>query len=233
MPIPNAAQLQNQLMHISFDMQHLCDNPTDITSAIDLLNRSYKTPAAAAARQRLHADPAIAALVQERYWGEWPNVATLITYPAGSLGYVYGHLLFDQGLEPLAPPQLSADISAADSYLQHRIRACHDVWHAITGSPATIAGESALNGFTAEQLRWPGSALLLAAGLIHRSFEATDPDGPDIGLAIAYGLKLGCFAPPFLAERWEQGWDLPLTTWRTKLGINELCESNPFTSSLR
>ncbi|NBP98593.1 MAG: hypothetical protein EB123_06480 [Synechococcaceae bacterium WBB_32_011] len=149
------------------------------------------------------------------------------------LGFVYGHLLFDQGLEPLAPPQLSADISAADSYLQHRIRACHDVWHAITGCPATIAGESALNGFTAEQLRWPGSALLLAAGLIHRSFEATDPDGPDIGLAIAYGLKLGCFAPPFLAERWEQGWDLPLTTWRTKLGINELCESNPFTSSLR
>ena len=233
MPISNAAQLQNQLMHISFDMQHLCDNPTDITSAIDLLNRSYKTPAAAAARQRLHADPAIAALVQEKYWGEWPNVATLITYPAGSLGYVYGHLLFDQGLEPLAPPLLSADISAADSYLQHRIRACHDVWHAITGCPATIAGESALNGFTAEQLRWPGSALLLAAGLIHRSFEATDPGGPDIGLAIAYGLKLGCFAPPFLAERWEHGWDLPLTTWRTKLGINELCESNPFTSLLR
>ena len=68
MPISNAAQLQNRLLHIS----------------IDLLNRSYKTPAAAAARQRLHADPAIAALVQERYWGEWPNAATLITYPADS-----------------------------------------------------------------------------------------------------------------------------------------------------
>ena len=59
MPVPNAAQLQNQLLHISIDTQHLCDNPTDIISAIDLLNRSYKTPAAAAARQRLHADPAL------------------------------------------------------------------------------------------------------------------------------------------------------------------------------
>ena len=230
MPDPYTAILQNQLLHISVDMQHLCDNPTDIKSALDLLNRSYKTPAAAAARQRLHSDPGIAALVQERYWGEWPNVATLITFPVGSLGYVYGHLLFDQGLEPLAPPQLSTDTSAADSYLQHRIRASHDVWHAITGCPATIAGEADLNGFTAEQLRWPGSALLLAAGLIHRSFETTDPDGLDIGLAIAYGLRLGCFAPPFHAERWEQGWDLPLTTWREKLNITELIKSNPFTS---
>ena len=233
MPVPNAVILQNQLLHISVDMQHLCDNPTDIKSALDLLNRSYKTPAAVAARQRLHSDPGIASLVQERYWGEWPNVATLITFPVGSLGYVYGHLLFDQGLEPLAPPQLSTDTSAADSYLQHRIRASHDVWHAITGCPATIAGEAALNGFSAEQLRWPGSALLLAAGLIHRSFETTDPDGPDIGLAIAYGLRLGCFAPLFLAERWEQGWDLSLTTWREKLNITELIKSNPFTSSLR
>ncbi len=233
MPDPNAAILQNQLLHISVDMQHLCDNPTDIKSALDLLNRSYKTPAAAAARQRLHSDPGIASLVQERYWGEWPNVSTLITYQPGSLGYIYGHLLFDQGLEPLAPPQLSTDTSAADIYLQHRIRASHDVWHAITGCPASIAGEAALNGFSAEQLRWPGSALLLAAGLIHRSFETTDPDGLDIGLAIAYGLRLGCFAPPFLAERWEQGWDLPLTTWREKLNITELIKSNPFTSSLR
>ena len=64
MPVPNAAILQNQLLHISVDMQHLCDNPTDIKSALDLLNRSYKTPAAAAARQRLHSDPGIAALVQ-------------------------------------------------------------------------------------------------------------------------------------------------------------------------
>lgn len=56
MPVLNASLLQNQLLHISIDMQHLCDNPTDITSALDLLNRSYKTPAAAAARQRLHAD---------------------------------------------------------------------------------------------------------------------------------------------------------------------------------
>lgn len=232
MPVPNAAILQNHLLHISVDMQHLCDNPTDIKSALDLLNRSYQTPAAAAARQRLHSDPGIAALVQERYWGEWPNVAILITYPAGSLGYVYGHLLFDQGLEPLAPPQLSTGTSAADSYLQHRIRASHDVWHAITGCPASTAGEAALNGFSAEQLRWPGSALLLAAGLIHRSFEPIDPDGLDIGLAIAYGLRLGCFAPPFLAERWEQGWDLPLTKWHEKLNITELIKSNPFTSSL-
>ncbi|MFO0119821.1 MAG: hypothetical protein ACK512_06945, partial [Cyanobium sp.] len=61
--------LSTQLRRLTADMLALCSDPGDVPQALDLLNASYATPAAAAARDRLKADPAIAPLVRERYWG--------------------------------------------------------------------------------------------------------------------------------------------------------------------
>jgi ubiquinone biosynthesis protein Coq4 len=129
----------------------------------------------------------------------------------------------------MPPPQLPADADSDDAYLHHRIRTCHDGWHAISGCPTTFAGEAALNGLTAEQLRWPGSALLLAADLIHRASEPLDPEsgGVDVGRAVAFGLELGCQAAPLLAQRWEEGWGRPLDEWREALGISTLISRSP------
>ena len=96
--------------------------------------------------------------------------------------------------------------------------------------PITLAGEAAANGLTTEQLRWPGSALLIAADLIHRVSDA-DADGEgavDVGVAIAYGLNLGAKAQPLLAQRWEEGWRTPLNHWRERLGIRSLLHASPF-----
>jgi ubiquinone biosynthesis protein Coq4 len=126
--------------------------------------------------------------------------------------------------------------------LQLRIRYTHDLWHVIAGLPITMAGEAAANGLTTEQLRWPGSALLIAADLVHRVSDAdpddTDPDDAnpnagegaavDVGVAIAYGLNLGATALPLLAQRWEEGWETPLPTWRDALGIRTLLRQSPF-----
>ena len=212
-------------------MVAICSDPGDVPHALDLLNASYATPAAAAARARLKADPAIAPLVRERYWGAWPDASQLASLAPGSLGHAYGHQLVDQGLEPLPPPEFPAGADGDDIYLQRRIRASHDVWHAITGCPTTLAGEAAMNGVTTEQLRWPGSALLLAADLIHRVHDAETSGGSevDVGLAIAYGLELGASTTsPLLAQRWEEGWQRPLAEWRQELGLTALLERNPF-----
>jgi ubiquinone biosynthesis protein Coq4 len=219
-----------QVQRLAADMVALCADPADVHRALDLLNASYATPAAAAARARLMADPAIAPLVRQRYWGPWPEAARLAALPPGSLGHAYGHLLLDQGLQPLPEPELPPGADGDTAYLQRRIRACHDVWHAISGCPTTLAGEAALNGLTAEQLRWPGCALLLAADLIHR---VTDPaeaaeGSVDVGRAVAFGLELGCLAPPLLAQRWEEGWGRPLAAWRDELGISVLLSRSPF-----
>jgi ubiquinone biosynthesis protein COQ4 len=203
----------SQLERLAADMEVLCADPSNLHSALDLLNASYGTPAAAAARSRLQADPAIAPLIAERYWGPWPDLA-------------------DQGLDPLPPPLLTKDADAEATYLQRRIRHTHDVWHAIAGCPTTLAGEAAMNGLTTEQLRWPGSALLIAADLIHRVHDDLDSEGPtgvDVGRAIAYGLELGAStSAPLLAQRWEEGWERPLEDWREQLGVRELVGRNPF-----
>ena len=129
--------LSTQLRRLSADMLALCSDPGDVPLALDLLNASYATPAAAAARARLQADPTIEPLVRERYWGPWPEQDRLASLPPGSLGHVYGHLLADQGLETLPPPEIPPGADGDATYLQRRIRACHDVWHAISGCPTT------------------------------------------------------------------------------------------------
>ena len=78
------------------------------------------------------------------------------------------------------------------------------------------------------QLRWPGSAMLLGADLLHRCLDGSAPGEVDVGQAAAYGLELGRVCAPLLAQRWEEGWDRPLAEWREQLGITELVARSPF-----
>lgn len=225
------------LKRLAVDLAELCSDPENLDYAFDLLNATYGTEVAQAARDRLKTDPAISPLVQERYWGIWQTLPELVALPAGSLGHVYGLFMQSQGLSELPAPMLPSGVGGDDAYLQMRIRHTHDLWHVIAGLPITMAGEAAANGLTTEQLRWPGSALLIAADLIHRVSDAQPDDtdrnavegaAVDVGVAIAYGLNLGATAQPLLAQRWEEGWETPLPTWRDALGIRTLLRQSPF-----
>lgn len=232
----NETRLSPQLERLALDMAVLCTDPGHAASALDLLAASYATPAAAAARSRLMSDPAIAPLVAERYRGPWPDLASLAALPPGTLGHGYAHLLLDQGLTALPAPVLPAGADGDTIYLQHRIRNSHDIGHAIAGCPTTLAGEAAMNGLTTEQLRWPGSALLVAADLIHRVHDPETPESGavDVGRAIAYGLEVGASTTsPLLAQRWEEGWERSLASWREDLGLTQLMARNPFTTAGR
>jgi ubiquinone biosynthesis protein Coq4 len=78
------------------------------------------------------------------------------------------------------------------------------------------------------QLRWPGSAMLLGAELLHRCLEGPASSEVDVGQAVAYGLELGRVCAPLLAQRWEEGWARPPSAWREQLGIAALVERSPF-----
>jgi ubiquinone biosynthesis protein COQ4 len=116
-------------------------------------------------------------------------------------------------------------------WLHKRVRHSHDVWHVICGCPTTVAGEVAMNGVNVTQLRWPGSAMLLGADLLHRCLEGPVAGEVDYGQAAAYGLELGRISAPLLAQRWEEGWDRPLAAWREQLGITALVARSPFRAS--
>jgi ubiquinone biosynthesis protein Coq4 len=220
--------LRRQLLHLATDLAALIEDPEDLVHGFDLLTRSYATPAADAARAALRADPAIRPLLEMRYWGDWPNPAELGAMPEGSLGKVYGQWFAAAGGQPLPDPVLQSGSSGDDTWLHLRVRHTHDLWHVVSGCPPSQAGEAALSAINVMQLRWPGSAMLLGADLLHRCLEGPSPEGPDLGEAVAYGLELGRISAPLLAQRWEEGWQRPLAQWRQELGIAAVVAGSPF-----
>lgn len=220
-----------QLLHFATDLTALVQAPEDLHHGFDLLTRSYRTPAADAARASLRADAAIAPLLAERYWGRWPSQAELLALPVESLGHQYSLWFADAGGQPLPEPLLGEDVNADDTWLHQRVRHTHDLWHVISGCPPTPSGEAALSAINVMQLRWPGSAMLLGADLMHRCLEGPRSGEPDVGLAVAYGLEFGASCAPLLAQRWEEGWQLPLADWRQRLGVAALVARSPFVAA--
>jgi ubiquinone biosynthesis protein COQ4 len=224
------ASLRRQLLHFAADLSALVEDPGDLHHGFDLLTRSYTTPAADAARASLRADAAIQPLLKERYWGAWPSAQELLQLPPDSLGHRYAIWFAAAGGQPLPDPVLEPDTAGDDAWLHQRVRHTHDLWHVVSGCPPTPAGEASLSAINVIQLRWPGSAMLLGADLMHRCLEGATPGEPDIGLAVAYGLELGATCAPLLAQRWEQGWERPLAQWREQLGIAALVARSPFSA---
>lgn len=225
---PDSERLRTHLAGMVDVLERLSEHPDDVPGAIELLNLTYDTPYAEAARARLKAEPAVAALVRERYWGPWPAVDELAHYPQGSLAACLGRHLVAEGLDLLPAPEGIAHLADDDQYLQLRIRATHDLWHLVTGCPTDLAGDVAINGIGARQLYHPGAALLICADLLSRALNP--PTTPDLAEAIAYGLRLGGRCAPLLAQRWEEGWGEPLAAWRDRLGISAVLAESPFLS---
>ena len=220
--------LRRQLLHLATDLSALVENPDDLQHGFDLLTRSYATPVADAARAALRADAAIAPLMRERYWGTWPSQQELQAMPSDSLGRCYSTWFAGAGGQPLPAPQLPSGSDGDDAWLHQRVRHTHDIWHVVCGCPPSSAGEAAMSAVNVMQLRWPGSAMLLGADLLHRCLEGPAPGDCDVGAAVAYGLELGRLCAPLLAQRWEEGWQRPLSLWRQELGIAAIVAGGPF-----
>ena len=156
------SSLRRQLLHLATDLSALAAHPDDLGHGFDLLTRSYATPVAEAARAALRRNPAIAPLIRERYWGRWPSQAELLGLPEESLGHAYASWFAGAGSQPLPDPVLQAGSDGDDTWLHQRVRHTHDLWHVVCGCPPTAAGEAAMSAVNVMQLRWPGSAMLLA-----------------------------------------------------------------------
>lgn len=223
--------LRRQFLHFAADLSALVNDPEDLQHGFDLLTRSYRTPVADAARAALRSDAAIAPLLAERYWGTWPDQQQLLAMPPDSLGHRYAHWFASAGGAPLPDPVLEAGSGDEDTWLHRRVRHTHDLWHVVCGCPPSAAGEAAMSAVNVMQLRWPGSAMLLGADLLHRCLEGPGSADPDVGRAVAYGLELGAVSAPLLAQRWEEGWQRPLPEWRQQLGIAAIVARSPFAES--
>jgi len=103
-------------------------------------------------------------------------------------------------------------------YLELRLSQTHDLWHIITGFDTSIAGEIGLQAFHLPQFPYPLATFLVGTSLISTSLR--EPEMlPSLLEAIAQGFQMGKTAKSLFAQKWEEGWEKPLTQWQAELNI--------------
>ena len=158
----------------------------------------------------------VADLMDERYLAPATNVDALHQLPDGSLGKTYAEHITSHGFD--ADYFRKRPVETDVDYVQMRMRQTHDIWHVMTGFGVGSLGELGLKAFELAQTRRPMSAVITTGGVLR--YMLKDPDQLEAMLQyVAYGYHLGSRAKPFLAQRWEEEWELPLDLWRERVGF--------------
>jgi ubiquinone biosynthesis protein Coq4 len=162
--------------------------------------------------------PEVAAIVKERYLtSDTPDMEALGKLDEGTLGKTFWHHIEDHGFNQDYFRKI--DVKTDLDYILMRVRQTHDLWHVVTGIGPSRIGEVAVKAFEMGQLRRPMAAVI-TAGAIIRCMKA-DPDMfGDLLDAIHWGYTKGSECKPFLAQKWELGWDRPLDDWRAEVGLD-------------
>lgn len=178
-----------------------------------------ETPAYALVAQHLNQDPACAALIRDRYIPPTHDLAALLTLPPDSLGYIYAAQMQKTGFDPNLHAGMTAKSDA--EYVELRLSQTHDLWHVVTGFDTSEIGEIGLQAFHLSQFPYPLATMLVAISLI--STTLTEPAMlPRLLEAIAQGLQMGKAVTPLFAQKWEEGWEKPLTQWQAELNIQPI-----------
>ncbi len=194
----------------------LLRDPGQTESVYDIEDGLSKTEATKQAIAYLKTKPGVAAIIEERYLAPAPDLEALLQLPSDSLGYVYAKYITDSGFDPnfYRKVEINDDVS----YVLFRLRQTHDLWHIVTGCNTDVIDELALKAFEIPQARRTMSVVLLAGGMLRVMFNnPEDLDRLLDRLAVMY--RMGAKAQPFLAQKWEEGWEKPLSQWREELGI--------------
>ena len=160
--------------------------------------------------------PGVQQLVEERYLAPTPDLNALIKLPENSLGYVYAYNMKEANFDP----EFYRKVQVADdmTYLILRQRQTHDIWHTVTGFGTDAPGELGLQGFVLAQTHGPLSVAIMAGGILNALLASSEHLTPIIN-TITQGYNMGIKAKPFLAQKWEEDWEKPLSQWRAELGV--------------
>ncbi len=219
--MPEVQQLtQYQMLLLSKSFFAMLAGDHSLDRVGELTDALLETPAYALAAQSLKQDPACAALIHERYSPPVHDLDQLLAYPQGSLGYCYATAMQQQGLNPNLHVGMTAGCDA--SYVELRLSQTHDIWHLITGFDTSFAGEIGLQAFHLAQLPYPLATMLVANSLMSTTLLSPE-ELPALLKAITQGLQMGKAAQPLFAQKWEEGWEKPLTQWQTELKIQPIC----------
>lgn len=185
----------------------------------DLTYGLLATPAYDLVAHHLNQDPACAALIRDRYIPPAHDLDTLLTLPTDSLGYIYAAQMKKAGFDPNLHAGMTAKSDA--EYVELRLSQTHDLWHIVTGFDTSEIDEIGLQAFHLPQFPYPLGTMLVANSLI--STTLMEPDMlPKLLAAIAQGFQMGKTTKPLFAQKWEEGWEKPLTQWQMELKLQPI-----------
>lgn len=178
-----------------------------------------ETPSYDFLAHHLKQDPACAALIRDRYIPPAHDLETLLNLAPDSLGYIYATELKKTGFDPNLHAEMSAESDA--HYVELRLSQTHDLWHIVTGFDTSEIGEIGLLAFHLPQFPYPLATMLVANSLIASTLM--EPETlPKLLDAIAQGFQMGKTANPLFAQKWEDGWEKPLSQWQAELNIQPI-----------
>lgn len=155
-------------------------------------------------------------LFQDRYNPPLADLAVLRKLPEGTLGRTFADYMVSMGFEVQFFPEV--EVENDGSYLLQRLRHTHDIWHTITGFSTDPKGELGLQAFYLAQVGGLLPPVLLATGFVRTLFHPREL-GP-LWHEVRRGWQMGKRCKPLLGQRFEDGWDKPLATWRAQVGLN-------------
>lgn len=185
----------------------------------ELTEGLLETPSYDLVAQRLKQDPASAALILDRYIPPAHDLDQLLTLPQDSLGYLYAAAMKKTGFDPNLHQGMVAESDA--HYVEMRISQTHDLWHIVTGFDTSFIDEIGLQAFYLSQFAYPVGTMLVGNSLM--SLTLREPEHlPQLIAAITQGLQMGKTARSLFAQKWEEGWEKPLTQWQAELNIQPI-----------
>jgi ubiquinone biosynthesis protein COQ4 len=200
-------------------------NGGDLSSVADLVDSFIDSPQMGDCIRRFRAVPGGAKLMDERYPPLQPDLEQLSRLPEGSLGERYARLIISLGYDPefFRPRAITSEAQ----WLTQRVATTHDIHHVICGFGTEPEGESGVLAVTAAQIGFPAYVLLTSAGQL-ASFRLQLERFEGISRAVSHGHTIARQAHCLVAARWEEGWEKPVSQWRSELGITDPADQEPY-----
>ena len=197
----------------------------DLSSVADLVDSFIDSPQMGDCIRRFRAIPGGAALMDERYPPLQPDLDQLSRLPEGSLGERYARLINNLGYDPefFRPRAIATEAQ----WLTQRVATTHDIHHVICGFGTEPEGESGVLAVTAAQIGFPAYVLLTSASQL-ASFRLQLERFEGISRAVSHGHAIARQADCLVAARWEEGWEKPVSQWRSELGITNPADQEPY-----
>ncbi len=182
-------------------------NPEGTESVFDIEDGLKDIKATRGVVERVSESPEVAALMHARYLVDPVDIAALGRLPAGSLGHEFARHIQDHGFDPDYYRKMKV-VTDLDWVLM-RMRQTHDLWHVVTGIDPDRLGELAVKAFELAQTWRPLAAVITTGGMLRYLMKEPEQLG-SVMAHISHGYQLGLHSRPFLAQCWEEGWEVPL-----------------------